>query len=456
MITSLWQISDRWSSHLPGRISDGSADLSLTALLEQTRFGGQLERLRGQSILLVPSNQLDAISALVELDGVARRMIICPPDATKEFLIAAADIGAADIVIGRGDHADGYASPLQQYELLKPERINRKVERSQATEWVLPTSGTSGPPKLVVHTIATLCGAFPRQGADLERLDWATFYDIRRFGGLQILLRTLVGGGNLLLAAEQPTGQFLSRAGELGVTHISGTPSHWRRALMTGELQKIAPRYVRLSGEVADQAVLDSLAGTFPSATIAHAFASTEVGVTFEVGDGVSGFPADLVGRTGSDVELEVMDGSLHVRSNRTALRYLGGDKPLKDDRGFIDTGDLVELRIGRYQFLGRRNGVINVGGLKVHPEEVEAIINRHPAVQLSRVTAKRNPITGAIVVAQILARTGDNSIDLHAVESEVVTICRRALPPHKVPVKIEFVQSLEMGASGKLVRNHV
>ena len=77
---------------------------------------------------------------------------------------------------------------------------------------------------------------------------------------------------------------------------------------------------------------------------------------------------------------MKIEDGSLRIRSTRTARRYLGGERAaLADADGFVDTGDMVELRGDRYYFVGRAGGIINVGGLKVHPEEVEAVINRHP-----------------------------------------------------------------------------
>jgi acyl-coenzyme A synthetase/AMP-(fatty) acid ligase len=455
VIASIWQMADRW---LDGRggISEGCETVALARLLGQTRFGNRLEEFRDKAVLLATRNQLDTVWALVELDGVARRIIICPPDANDTLAGAACQIGEADIFVGDSRLLPGsHIGTTPVFELLPADTRRRMSRRTQPTEWVLPTSGTSGPPKLVVHTLETLCAAFSSGRAPAAPLSWATFYDIRRFGGLQILLRTLAGGGSLLLAGAQPTAEFLRRAGEIGVTHISGTPSHWRRALMTGEIRAIAPRYVRLSGEIADQAILDSLAGVFPSTKIAHAFASTEVGVTFEIEDGIAGFPAGFLEHSNGDVALEIRDGSLRVRSDRMALRYLGSDKALKDSRGFIDTGDLVELRNGRYQFMGRRTGIINVGGLKVHPEEVEAVINSHPAVQMSRIVARASPITGAIVVAQILPRAGLEAVDLHTIEGEVAAMCRRDLPPHKVPVRFNFVSSLEMGASGKLVRTH-
>jgi acyl-coenzyme A synthetase/AMP-(fatty) acid ligase len=286
---------------------------------------------------------------------------------------------------------------------------------------------------------------------------WSTFYDMRRYGGLQIFLRAMLNGGSMVLSsAPEPVGDFLARAGAHGVTHISGTPSHWRRALMSSFANRMAPRYVRLSGEIADQAILDRLHAVYPDADIAHAFASTEAGVAFDVGDGFAGFPASYIGRPG-DVAMRVADGSLRIRSGRNARGYLGGGaSSLFDADGFVDTGDMVELRDGRYFFVGRRGGIINIGGLKVHPEEVEAAINRHPSVRMSLVKARRNPITGAIVVADVVvklriaaARKGD------ALKREIIEVCRGALARHKVPATINFVPALEVGASGKLMRDH-
>ena len=83
------------------------------------------------------------------------------------------------------------------------------------------------------------------------------------------------------------------------------------------------------------------------------------------------------------DVDIKIEENSLRIRSARTATHFVGTDKStLTDSTGFVDTDDIVERRGKRYYFLGRRSGVINVGGLKVHPEEIEALLNRHPAVQ--------------------------------------------------------------------------
>jgi acyl-coenzyme A synthetase/AMP-(fatty) acid ligase len=252
----------------------------------------------------------------------------------------------------------------------------------------------------------------------------------------------------VLSSAKEPAADFLARVGRHGVTHISGTPSHWRRALMSPAAGRMTPKYVRLSGEIADQAILDDLKAFYRDASVAHAFASTEAGVGFTVDDGMAGFPAGLIGE-GPEVEMKITDGSLRIRSPRTATRYLGDVGSLRDDDGFVDNGDMIEARDGRYYFVGRRGGIINVGGMKVHPEEVEAVINRHPAVRMSLVKARKNPFTGAVVVAEVVARDEPSE----ALQGDILAACRARLAPHKVPAAIRFVPALDVGGSGKIAR---
>ncbi len=157
--------------------------------------------------------------------------------------------------------------------------------------------------------------------------------------------------------------------------------------------------------------MLDGLGAAFPAASIGHAYASTEAGVGFAVNDGREGFPAGIVGVDRDGVEMKVEDGSLRIRSRRTAHAYIGrAASALSDADGFVDTGDMVELRGDRYHFVGRRGGIINIGGLKVHPEEIEAVINRQPEVRMSRAKSRRSPITGAIVVVDVILADGCRS----------------------------------------------
>jgi acyl-coenzyme A synthetase/AMP-(fatty) acid ligase len=440
----------------------------LAELATASSLGGRLEELRGRTVLIATADQLTAALALIELDGVAQRIVLCPSDLASTYFpgvikTAGAVAWVRDDAIPE-ENAAGLEACVTAAPSLSPASLTRR--QSHETEWVLLTSGTTGAPKLVLHTLSTLTSIIVQQQATQPPASrvWGTFYDIRRYGGLQIFLRAALRGGSLVLSdPKESITDFLARAAAAGITHISGTPSHWRRALMSGAAATIEPAYVRLSGEIADQGILDNLKAAYPRASVAHAFASTEAGVAFEVGDGLAGFPASLIDTAGP-VELKISAGTLHIRSGGNALRYLGDQVapiPVSED-GFVDTGDRVELRNGRYYFMGRAGGVINVGGLKVHPEEVEAVINAHPRVRMSLAKARRNPITGAVVTAEVVLiddtpntappAAGERPT-ADALAREIIEHCRRVLPAHKVPAMVRIVPSLEVSAAGKLVR---
>ena len=186
---------------------------------------------------------------------------------------------------------------------------------------------------------------------------------------------------------------------------------------------------------------------------MAHAFASTEAGVVFEVDDGQAGFPAACLRDENNGVALRIVDGALGVRSSRTALRYLGHNAAaLRDADGFVDTGDMIALRGDRCHFVGRRGGIINVGGAKVNPEEVEAVINLHPGVHASLVKARRNPITGALVAADVVLEDGVREDSI--LKDAIIAGCAARLAPYKVPALIRFVPALAVTPGGKLARN--
>jgi acyl-coenzyme A synthetase/AMP-(fatty) acid ligase len=430
--------------------------------LERASILGQRHKeLRGRSVLIATDEQLTAALALIELDGIAGQLVLCPPGQSIEELRATAKEAHADAwIVDRAD-PDDIPTDLGRVLWCNHELKARvaPLERPESTEWVLLTSGTTGAAKLVSHSLSSLADPVQRPQPPTRGTTWGTCYDIRRYGGLQILLRALLGGGSLVLSDPvESVREFLTRAAASKVTHLTGTPSHWRRILMSGFGQLITPEYVRLSGEIADQQILDNLRTTYPAANIVHAFASTEAGLAFEVTDGLEGFPQDAVGQAGSGVEILVEDGAMLIRSARTASRYLNHDAlPLRRDDGFVNTHDLVQLRDGRYHFVGRHGGVINIGGLKCHPEEIESVINRHPRVRMSLVKARKSPLLGSVVVAEVVLSIDGASTPSEgareAIRREIMESCRRALSAHKVPATIRIVPSLEVAPSGKLRR---
>jgi acyl-coenzyme A synthetase/AMP-(fatty) acid ligase len=453
----IFTLRDYLGPELKGRsISDARRVVSLTTILEQTCQVGRFGQLAGRSVLLAVADQLISALAMIEIDGVARRMLLCPPDLDADHIETLIDDAGIDAIVTDQPARWADVGVYLVVAARAPERAVKPAKSERATEWLMLTSGTSGVPKIVGHTLEGLTGAIVADGpARGTPPVWATFYDIRRYGGRQIFLRAIIGGGSMVLTEPgEALADHVARLKTGGVTHISGTPSHWRKLLMSGSAAGFAPRYVRLSGEIADQAVLDGLKRAFPEASIGHAYASTEAGVGFAVNDGLEGFPASLLGQGRDSVEMKVEEGSLRIRSTRAAHAYVGRNAAaLTDNDGFVDTGDMVELRGDRYHFVGRRGGIINIGGLKVHPEEIEAVINRHPDVRMSRAKSRKSPITGSIVVADVILADGCDMSRSGEIRDQIFSECRARLAPHKVPVMIKFVAALDLTAAGKLAR---
>src|SRR5262249_26079804 len=151
--------------------------------------------LAGRSVLLATSDQLTTALALIELDGLARRLVLCPPDLPREQLPSVIATAQADAIVVARDPAPPPAIAGIALRATSSPAIKLAAPPSIAgrqTEWILLTSGTSGAPKMVVHTLASLTDAIKIAPDRKSGMVWGTFYDIRRYGGLQIFLRAVL------------------------------------------------------------------------------------------------------------------------------------------------------------------------------------------------------------------------------------------------------------------------
>jgi hypothetical protein len=221
---SLWDALNaavhRSEPFLRGR--DASA--ALAELVRGSSLGGRRDELAGRSVLLVVKDQLAAGLALIELDGIARRLVLCPPDLPAEHIPLVAAAASVDAVVSDRAAPEPRAAGVGYFAPCSPAMAlaEPRGRGCHKTEWLLLTSGTTGLPKLVVHTLSSLAAPINLGSPPGYPVVWSTFYDIRRYGGLQIFLRAVLGRGSLVLSsAEESTGDFLTRAGASGVTHIS-------------------------------------------------------------------------------------------------------------------------------------------------------------------------------------------------------------------------------------------
>jgi acyl-coenzyme A synthetase/AMP-(fatty) acid ligase len=335
--------------------------------------------------------------------------------------------------------------------------IGPPVDTTHAFAVLMPTSGTSGEPKLVRQDFVRLLGRI-RGGWGTDSR-WFLTYEPTAFGGLQVILSAAAAGGTLIVPPPGSDAAIMARfLLETKPDMVSATPSFWRVFLLTireTEKDKLPPlKALTLGGEAADQPLLDRLSALFPRARISHIYASTEAGALFSVHDRQAGFPAIWLERGIDNIDLRLRDGILEVRSRRAMIDYASGhDRPITTD-GWLITGDLVEIRGDRACFIGRADGVVNVGGVKVAVEKVEQFLLAVPGVHDAVVNAVSSPVTGHLLTAMVRPLPSVSEEALRTVLHQAL----EGLVPAERPRIIDFVSSdslsgLGAGSAGKKIR---
>ncbi|WP_309140773.1 AMP-binding protein, partial [Micromonospora sp. M51] len=258
--------------------------------------------------------------------------------------------------------------------------------------WLL-TSGSTGRPKRVGHTLDTLTTV----RVDQPGRTWLCPYAPGTYAWWQVVTLSLTQPGQHLVVVEpDELDDWPGVAAAHGVDAASGTPTFWRRTLYRDAeaLARVPLRQITLGGEPVDQAILDQLRDVFPAARVSWIYASSEVGASIVVHDGRAGFPVDWLDRdTPGRPMLTVVDDELVV----TAPFHGAGLA------GPVRTGDRVQVLDGRVLITGRLDSdEINVGGSKVSAGMVRGVLAGHPAVAWARVTGRRAPVLGRMVVAEV------------------------------------------------------
>ncbi|MCV6596810.1 MAG: acyl--CoA ligase [Mangrovicoccus sp.] len=405
----------------------------------------------GAQVALALGDPLALIRVLAALDGHAGGLLLLSAGLEPDVLAQLIDTASITHVISdREDLGDLPCPVIASGDAVAP---GAPPAPSQSTAWMMTTSGTTGIPKIVPHSLASLARSTRRD--PLGRApSWGLILEMTRFAGLQVTLQALLGGGTLVAADRAaPLAEQIGFLARSGVSHLSATSTLWRRLLMAPGIGDLPLRQITLGGEIADQAVLDVLSARFPQARITHIYASTEAGVGFAVNDRQAGFPMSFTETAPGGVGVKIKGDLLWLRApDGRKPRYLGGQAIEIDEEGYVLTGDRVEIREARAYFLGRDSGVVNIGGVKVYPERVERLIASVPGVGLAQVYEKSNPITGALLMATVVP--ADPDTDQAALKAAIMESCRAQLEREAVPARIRFAESLETNAAGKILRS--
>jgi acyl-coenzyme A synthetase/AMP-(fatty) acid ligase len=300
------------------------------------------------------------------------------------------------------------------------------------------TSGTTGTPKKVTHSITTLV-RMVKLGEKHASDIWGFCYNPTHMAGIQVFFQAFLNKNPMIYIFGLDNHQVYNYISEYKITNISATPTFYRLFL---SINSVLPKVKRISvgGEKSDSVLLKRIKNIFINAKITNIYASTELGSVLASND-------EFFFITEANQKFaKIVSQRLFVHKSIVAVF------DSKNDDEWYDTGDIIEwvdVEKQTFRFISRKSEIINTGGYKVNPGEIEELLLKIDGINSALVYSKPNAVLGNIIVADI-----SKSENCNLSEIEIKKILSQSLQSFKVPRIIKFVKTIQLTRTGKLRRS--
>lgn len=307
--------------------------------------------------------------------------------------------------------------------------LSRLAEK-QRPGLILFSSGSSGEPKGAVHDVVRLLSKFDRPARPLSMLAFLLFDHV---GGVNTMLHALLHGGSLVSVEARSPDAVGAAIEKHGVELLPTSPTFLNLFLLSGVDERYdvsSLRVISYGSEPMPEFTLRNLRARLPQVKLHQTYGMTELGIPVSKSRSSDSLWMRF---TGENCDHRVRDGMLEVRTSTAMLGYLNAPSPFTED-GWLITGDAVEVDGEWIHVLSRRSELINVGGQKVVPVEVESVLEEMEGVEEAVVSAEPSPITGHLVCATVRLSSGEALPELRR---RLRRHCRDRLPRYMVPQKV-------------------
>lgn len=319
--------------------------------------------------------------------------------------------------------------------------IQIKIQNSSSKITIF-TSGTTGQPKAISHSISNLLREIrvnEKYNCDI----WAFAYNPTHIAGLQLFFQAFLNKNNLVYLFLLPRDIIHKAISHYKVTNISATPTFYR-LLFPMDIKYESVCKITLGGERLNEELIKNLQNYFPNAQFYNIYASTEFGTIMSS----SGEYFSIKDRYRNFVKF--VDNVLFVHKSLLGV----GENIQLEGNDWYKTNDIVEfldLNQHFFKFKARENELINVGGSKVNPNDIESELLKIKGINSCRVYGRKSSLLGNIVCADV--QLNDES---ELTEVQIKKILSGKLQSFKVPRKINIVDAINTNRAGKLDRKHV
>ncbi len=366
---------------------------------------------------------------------IERNTIIVPLDINHSSKnLNKITIAQLDYLIRVNSEDDILITKITEFKNEKNDLYKSIVDRSVAG-LVLFTSGSSGEPKAALHDFSKLLDKFHVKRKSLLTINFLLF---DHWGGLNTLFHILSNGGTVVVLENRTPDYVCGLIEKYKVELLPTSPTFLNMLVLSRAYERYSLKSLKVisyGAEPMPETLLNRLNVLFPDIKLQQTYGLIELGVmrskSLENG-------SLWVQIGGEGYKTRVVDGILEIKSDSAMLGYLNANSPFTDDGWFI-TGDMVEVNGDYFKILGRKSEIINVGGEKVFPQEVESVIIEIEGVNDVLVYGDNNPLTGKVVCAKVFY-VGD--LLKKELINTIRTKCRNKLEAFKVPVKLEIVDN--------------
>lgn len=385
-------------------------------------------------------NAIALLLALVELDCVVVPLTTSVEAKKPEYReIAQVE---TSIVIGNDDQVranhPGYSVSHELLKRLKPQ---------QRPGLVLFSSGSTGKSKAAVHDFASLLEKFKVRRHSLRTITFLLFDHI---GGVNTLFYSLSNAGCIVTVQERLPDLVCEAIQKHRVQLLPTSPTFLNLLLLSEAYRRYdltSLQIVTYGTEVMPETTLMRFHELFPEVRLVQTYGLSEVGILRSKSKSSNSLWVKV---GGEGFETRIVDGMLEIKAQSAMLGYLNAPSPFTED-GWFRTGDAVETDGEYIRILGRKSEMINVGGEKVYPAEVEGVLQMMDGVEGAVVSGKSNPITGQMVEARVKLNNGET---VNEFKKRMWMFCQDKLPKFKIPQKVVLVNEEMHSERFKKLRN--
>jgi len=308
------------------------------------------------------------------------------------------------------------------------------IENRKNPGLILFSSGTTGKPKAALHDLVPLLQKFKVKRKAMRTITFLLFDHI---GGFNTLFHILSNNGTIVALEDRSPDKVCEMIEKYNVELLPASPTFLNMILFSKAYQKYdisCLKLVTYGTEPMPEATLKEFHKVLPNVRLKQTYGLSELGIMRSKSEKSDSLWVKV---GGEDYKTKIVDGKLWIKAKTTMLGYLNAPSPFTKD-GWFDTGDRVEVKGEYIKFLGRESEIINVGGQKVYPTEVESVLLEINGVKDTVVYGEKNPLMGEIVVANVKVDELNNNKKFISL---IKKYCREKLDKYKIPIKINFTQ---------------